>query len=37
MVWFAMMGFCIKANGLYWMGAEPHLATLAVRPDSKVV
>ena len=26
MVWFAATGFCIMANGLYWMGAEPRLA-----------
>ncbi|MCI4428145.1 MAG: DUF2892 domain-containing protein, partial [Burkholderiales bacterium] len=26
MVWFAMTGFCIMANGLYWIGAEPRLA-----------
>ena len=26
MVWFAMTGFCIMANGLYWLGAEPRLA-----------
>lgn len=26
MVWFAGTGFCIMANGLYWMGAEPRLA-----------
>ena len=25
MVWFAATGFCIMANGLYWMGAEPRL------------
>jgi hypothetical protein len=29
MVWFAATGFCIMANGLYWMGAEPRL-----RPDA---
>jgi hypothetical protein len=28
MVWFAVTGFCIMANGLYWMGAEPRLAPL---------
>jgi len=28
MVWFAMTGFCIMANGLYWLGAEPRLAPL---------
>jgi hypothetical protein len=26
MVWFAVTGFCIMANGLYWSGAEPRLA-----------
>lgn len=26
MVWFATTGFCIMANGLYWLGAEPRLA-----------
>jgi hypothetical protein len=26
MVWFAFTGFCILANALYWMGAEPRLA-----------
>lgn len=25
MLWFAATGFCIMANGLYWMGAEPRL------------
>ena len=25
MVWFAATGYCIMANGLYWMGAEPRL------------
>jgi hypothetical protein len=30
MVWFAATGFCIMANGLYWLGAEPRLA-----PESK--
>lgn len=28
MVWFAATGYCIMANGLYWMGAEPRLAPL---------
>jgi hypothetical protein len=32
MVWFAMTGFCIMANGLYWLGAEPRLAPTAVPP-----
>jgi hypothetical protein len=26
MVWFAATGFCIMANGLFWLGAEPRLA-----------
>lgn len=26
MIWFAATGFCIMANGLYWIGAEPRLA-----------
>ena len=33
MVWFAMTGFCIMANGLYWMGAEPRLAPMGVPPQ----
>lgn len=33
MVWFAATGFCIMANGLYWLGAEPRLAP---RCDSAV-
>ena len=28
MVWFAGTGFCIMANGLYWLGAEPRLTPL---------
>lgn len=37
MVWFAATGFCIMANGLYWIGAEPRLAPerCAVPPDNK--
>jgi hypothetical protein len=31
MVWFAATGFCIMANGLYWLGAEPRLAPEARR------
>ena len=27
MVWFAATGYCIMANGLYWLGAEPRLGT----------
>jgi hypothetical protein len=26
MVWFAATGYCIMANGFYWLGAEPRLA-----------
>jgi hypothetical protein len=43
MVWFAATGFCIMANGLYWIGAEPRLvpeprerATAAVPRDGSV-
>jgi len=25
MIWFAATGFCIMANSLYWLGAEPRL------------
>lgn len=31
MFWFAATGFCIMANGLYWLGAEPRLAPQCVR------
>jgi hypothetical protein len=31
MLWFAATGFCIMANALYWMGAEPRLAPGARR------
>jgi hypothetical protein len=31
MVWFASTGFCIMANGLYWLGAEPRLVPQANR------
>ena len=37
MVWFAATGYCIMANGLYWLGAEPRLApekgSPSVRPE----
>ena len=33
MVWFAATGFCIMANGLYWLGAEPRLAPEAAAPS----
>jgi hypothetical protein len=32
MVWFAATGFCIMANGLYWLGAEPRLVPDACEP-----
>ncbi|HEY6947946.1 MAG TPA: hypothetical protein VI297_03935, partial [Gemmatimonadales bacterium] len=35
MVWFAATGFCIMANGLYWLGAEPRLAPLR-KPSAPV-
>lgn len=31
MVWFAATGFCIMANGLYWLGYEPRLVPEAAR------
>jgi len=34
MVWFAATGFCIMANGLYWLGAEPRLAPKAEAPSA---
>jgi hypothetical protein len=34
MVWFAATGFCIMANMLYWIGAEPRLAPEYGRPKS---
>ena len=32
MVWFAATGFCIMANALYWLGAEPRLAPHLIAP-----
>ena len=32
MIWFAATGFCIMANGLYWLGAEPRLTPAPDRP-----
>jgi hypothetical protein len=26
MVWFAATGYCVMANALYWLGAEPRLS-----------
>ncbi|HUO52388.1 MAG TPA: hypothetical protein VMT93_07715 [Gemmatimonadaceae bacterium] len=37
MVWFAATGFCIMANGLFWLGAEPRLAPDASKGESKPV
>ena len=34
MVWFAGTGFCIMANGLYWLGAEPRLAPVCEPPHA---
>ncbi len=31
MVWFATTGYCIMANALYWLGAEPRLNPQADR------
>jgi len=33
MLWFAGTGFCIMANGLYWIGAEPRLAPSCSAPE----
>ncbi len=33
MYWFAATGFCIMANMLYWIGAEPRLAPEYARPQ----
>jgi hypothetical protein len=33
MVWFAFTGFCILANILYWIGAEPRLAASRPLPN----
>jgi len=37
MVWFAGTGFCIMANGLYWLGAEPRLAPAPDRARPAVI
>ena len=37
MVWFAATGFCIMANGLYWLGAEPRLAPAPDRRDARAL
>jgi len=34
MVWFAATGFCVMANGFYWLGAEPRL-TPASMPSGR--
>ncbi len=36
MVWFAATGYCIMANGLYWLGAEPRLAP-EIEPSCRAV
>ena len=33
MFWFAFTGFCILANVLYWIGAEPRLDPRAATPQ----
>ncbi|MBO0759176.1 MAG: hypothetical protein J2P54_25325 [Bradyrhizobiaceae bacterium] len=35
MVWFAATGFCVMANALYWLGAEPRLAPATVMPSGR--
>jgi hypothetical protein len=37
MIWFAATGFCIMANGLYWIGAEPRLAPGPPKREQKPV
>lgn len=37
MIWFASTGFCIMANGLYWLGAEPRLAPRAAARTQTIV
>jgi hypothetical protein len=34
MVWFAATGYCVMANALYWLGAEPRL-TPETAPSSR--
>jgi len=34
MVWFAATGYCVMANALYWLGAEPRL-TPASMPSAR--
>lgn len=36
MIWFAATGYCIMANGLYWLGAEPRLAPEQPAPPAEV-
>lgn len=36
MVWFAATGYCIMANGLYWLGAEPRLAPICAADGVRV-
>lgn len=37
MVWFAATGYCIMANSLYWLGAEPRLAPETGKTSKKGV
>ena len=37
MLWFPATGFCIMANVLYWLGAEPRLARGATAPGAAPV
>ncbi len=36
-LWVAVTGFCIMANGLYWLGAEPRLVPPEGRPAGRQV
>ena len=37
MVWFAATGYCIMANGLYWIGAEPRLNPESFTPSQEFI
>jgi hypothetical protein len=37
MLWFAATGFCIMANGLYWLGYEPRLQPNAGRASTTAI
>lgn len=36
MLWFAATGYCIMANSLYWLGAEPRLRPESARPQQSL-